>query len=379
MHHGMDTEGTDDTSEWAAIEGALPDGWKELAKTYGLIRPQPPQLKTKVTDIGQVLRLIFYHVAWNVALLTTTGAFAAANLLELSSVALHKWMIKIGPYLAELSARMAKEDKMFAPARWAGYDVKAADATTVTRPGAMGTTARVHKALRLSDMRVTQVDVTDEKGGETLRRFDVQEGELWILDRIYANPPGVAHATDRKGAVVVRYNRGALPLYDADGRPLDVWSKLTQLHNPLQMSEWEAWVRPAQGESIRGRLCAIRLPADKAEEARVRLRREQGSELTEESLAMADFVVLFTTVPHERLDTRLILELYRLRWQIELEFKRNKSITGLDKLPNFRQDTIFSWLQAKVLLRQIMRRLAAPRNNSSSEPSDSLPEHAQAA
>lgn len=379
MHHGMDGEGMDTPSEWAAIEGALPEDWKELAKTYGLIRPQPPQLKTKVTDIGQVLRLIFFHVAWNVGLLTTTGAFAAASLLALSSVALHKWMIKIGPYLAELSARMSKEDEIFAPARWAGYDVIAADATTVTRPGAMGTTARVHKALRLSDMRVTHVYVTDEKGGETLRRFDVQEGELWILDRIYANPPGVAHATSRKAAVIVRYNRGSLPLYDTDRRPLDVWSKLAQLHTPLQMSEWEAWVRPVRGEPIRGRLCAIRLPADKAEEARARLRREQGSELTEDSLAMADFVVLFTTVPYERLDTRLILELYRLRWQIELEFKRNKSITGLDRLPNFRQDTIFSWLQAKILLHQLMRKLATSRNNTSSASPDSLPEYAQAA
>jgi len=346
--------------QWETIEAALPVGWRELEKAYGLIRPQPPQLKTKVTDIGDLLRLVFYHVATNAGLVVATGAFVAGGLLEISGVALHKWMIKLGPYVADLTARMARAEATFAAERWAGYDVRAADATTVTRPGATGTTARMHSSLRLADLRVDQVYVTDDKGGETLRRFDVGEEQLWILDRIYANPPGIAHAKAGRAEVLVRYNRGALPLYDAKKQALDVWSKLAQLRHPLDRDEWEAWVHLADGEPIRGRLCAVRLPREKAEQARVRLRKEQGADVTAETLAMADFVVLFTTVPRSRLDTRLILELYRLRWQIELSYKRDKSITGLDELPNFRPDTIFSWLQTKVLLHQIARKLAAP-------------------
>ncbi len=73
---------------------------------------------------------------------------------------------------------------------------------------------------------------------------------------------------------------------------------------------------------------------------------------------MAEFVVVFTTVPKGKLTCDLILELYRLRWQIELEFKRDKSITGLDMLPNFRPVTIESWIYAKLLLHQITRKLA---------------------
>jgi IS4 transposase len=74
---------------------------------------------------------------------------------------------------------------------------------------------------------------------------------------------------------------------------------------------------------------------------------------------MAEFVVVFTTVKKNELTRDLILDLYRLRWQIELEFKRDKSITGLDRLPNFRPDTIESWIYAKLLLHQITRKLAA--------------------
>ncbi len=351
-----------DSAQWKAVEAILPTGWRELAEQQGLIRRNlPAQLGAKVHDIGVVLRLVFYQVATHVGLVTATAAFAAADVVTLSSVALHKWMRKLAPYLAELAKQMIGAGALFSPARWAGYNVLLVDATTVSRPGATGTTARLHTALRLADLRLVQVYVTDDKGGETLRRFDVSPGDLWIGDRGYAGPPGIAMVVAQGGDVLVRYNRGSLPLYGASGRPLDVLAELTKrLHRPLAKREWQAWVHPATGERIRGRLCAVRLPADKAVEARRRLQKEQGADITVETLAMADFVAVFTTAAADRLNTDRVLELYRLRWQVELEYKRDKSITGLDRLPNFRPDTIASWIYAKLLLHQILRKLSGP-------------------
>ena len=76
---------------------------------------------------------------------------------------------------------------------------------------------------------------------------------------------------------------------------------------------------------------------------------------------MADFVVVLITVPKDRLSTERVLELYTLRWQVELTIKRDKSIAGLDRLPNFRQDTIRSWILAKMLLSQIAHQVAMAR------------------
>ena len=184
--------------------------------------------------------------------------------------------------------------------------------------------------------------------------------QLWMGDRGYANPPGIATVTSAGADVLVRYNRGSLPLYDTASNLIDVRGKLKALRKPCRPREWAAWVHPQGHAAIRGRLCALRLPPEKAEEARVRLRREQGNDVTAESLEMADFVVVFTTVPRERLSVERVLELYCLRWQIELSIKRDKSIAGLDRLPNFRADTIASWILAKLLLTQIARKIATP-------------------
>jgi hypothetical protein len=48
-----------------------------------------------------------------------------------------------------------------------------------------------------------------------------------------------------------------------------------------------------------------------------------------------------------------------LRWQIELQFKRWKSLCHFDRLPNYRDDTIQSWLTAKLLLGFLLDRIGA--------------------
>jgi hypothetical protein len=77
-------------------------------------------------------------------------------------------------------------------------------------------------------------------------------------------------------------------------------------------------------------------------------------------LKAAEFVVVFTTVAAELIPTEGILERYALRWQVELHIKRDQSIAGLGRLPNFREDTIFCWLCAKLLLVEIARQITSP-------------------
>ena len=110
---------------------------------------------------------------------------------------------------------------------------------------------------------------------------------------------------------------------------------------------------------IDGRVIATRLPANKADEARKRLRAEMGAAVTAEALEMAAYVALFTSVPAARLPAEQCLATYRLRWQIELAFKRWKSLCHFDRLPNERSDTILSWLYGKLLLGLILDRIAS--------------------
>ena len=267
-------------------------------------------------------------------------------------------MKRLSGYLTVLLARMV-DAAAFAPEACGGLHVIAGDATTVQRPGSKGTTARVHYALRLADMTPRHIEVTDEHGGETARRFRPEPGEVWLLDRAYANPPGVAAIRKPGAHIIVRYNRGTLPLYDKKGKRIDVMGLLRATRERDAVRQVRAFVHVNKDEVIPGRLCWLRLPEEKAEGARRRAKREAEGACDAETLQAAEFVVVFTSVLGE-LAASQVLQLYRARWQVELEFKRSKSLRELDRLPNFLPETIHSWICAKLLLQLIAVRVAAP-------------------
>lgn len=344
-------------SDWEMIESHLPGDWRVLAGAMQLIRRQPAHLGAKITDIDQILKLVLHHVS-GASLRLTTAVGAAAGIVKISAVALHKWMKKLGPYLSMLLQRML-DSAAYAPERWAGFNIIVADATTVQRPGAKGTTARVHYALRLADLSSRHIEVTDDKGGETTRRFCPIGGELWIFDRVYANPPGIAWIRQQRADVIVRYNHGCLPLYDAKAKRLDVNGLFNATHEREIVHECGCYVHGPDGEVVSGRLCWLRLPEEKAARAQDRQRREAARSCSDEALRAAEFIAVFTTTDASQLSAAQVLELYRARWQVELEFKRDKSLGELDRLPNFLPETIYSWICAKLLLHQIAHKIAS--------------------
>ena len=343
--------------DWERIAAHLPVGFRSLAEEMGLLRERPSHMKTKIRDIGVVLRLVLHQAGTSSSLRATAALAAATAVVSISAVSLHQWIKKLGPYLTALLAQMVPTAS-FAPEKWGGFHVIGGDATTVQRPGSKGTTARVHYALRLADLTPRHIEVTDAHGGETARRFRAERGELWLLDRGYANPAGVAAIRTPGAHIIVRHNRGSLPLYDKRGKRLDVAALLRGTTGREIARQRRAFVHFGD-ERIAGRVCWLRIPEDKVAQARQRATREADGVCDDETLYTAEFVVVFTTVLQE-LTAAQVLELYRARWQIELEFKRSKSIRELDRLPNFLPATIHSWICAKLLLQLIATRIASP-------------------
>jgi hypothetical protein len=341
-----------DVENWSSIKTALPDGWERIADDNGLGPSARDSHNASKVRAESRLHTLLTMVAWNLSLRAVSGLFAAAGIHRVTHVGIHGWLRRSVATFEEFLRLMISSDAAFAAQRWAGYLVRAIDATTAQRPGATGITARIHIALCLWNMRLDQVKVTGVSAGETLRLFETRPGVLDIVDRGYCNPPSIAAAVDQGGDVLVRWNPGSLPLSRAGG-VVDV-HEVTGGLTPGQRRELSVTMPRRNGSPIPGRLVIERLPNDQAERARQRVRAEGGGRT---ALEQAPFVMLVTTVPADRLSAAQLLRLYRLRWQVELQFKRDKSITGLDLLPNFREDTIRAWLLAKLVLGQIARRL----------------------
>jgi len=185
---------------------------------------------------------------------------------------------------------------------------------------------------------------------------------LWVqpID-LDGKPKGDAFVTfdvvDAGGAILVRVNRHSLPMYGALKRRIDVPALLAATRRRGHAQEQTVTVKTQGGRETAARLCWVWLPKPEAEKARARVAREGGK--TDDELDAAEYMVLLTTAPRTRLSVDQVLDLYRARWQIELNFKRDKTIGQLDRLPSLTPATIQAWICANVLLGLIARRLSA--------------------
>lgn len=358
--------------DWQALLSYLPEDYEQLALEHKVLRPQWPNAKLK--SAADLLRLIFVHVGADLALRQTVALVAEGGGPKITAVRLHLKMCEAAPYLQALVGRMVHDTQRAAREMWDGYELVAIDATTVSGPGATGVDARIHALIRLTDLTIPQVHVTDAHGGETLRRFAWEPGQLVLADRGYSNAPGIAAVVKDGADVLVRVNRGALPLQGGDGKPLNVldWLRSLSGHRAAEMSVATNAGSAQKPHWISGRIVGFRLPDKEAAEARERVQREQGKDVSEEALEAASYVALFTTTRRERLSAARCVEAYRLRWQVELQFKRWKSLCHFDRLPNYRDDTIRSWLTAKVLLALLLDRMGSTIESTASPASRPL-------
>jgi hypothetical protein len=85
-----------------------------------------------------------------------------------------------------------------------------------------------------------------------------------------------------------------------------------------------------------------------------RARRDQ-EKVSPLSLELAEYFMIWTTL--KKLRDREVLELYRLRWQIELVFKRMKSIFGLGHLPKKDPLSAQAWLEGKLFVGLLIERM----------------------
>ena len=348
----MDTETL--LREWNIIAGFLPPDWRELARTTGALSRE-----REIRDPDTLLRLVLLHVGAGLSMRQTAARAERAGLARISDVSLRSRIRNAGPWLRMLAQRMFAASRLGGTpvATSEGRQVRVVDATTVSEPGSTGTDWRVHFSLRLSSLECDFFEVTDPSGGETYTRLPVQPGDVILGDRGYSHREGVAHVVDRGGDVVVRLNTGAFPLCDVHGAAFDLLGSLRTLphHEP---GEWQVTFT-ASGRCYAARVVAIRKSAEAARQSReklIRSARKKQKQVRPETLEAAGYVIVLTTLGSGTPASE-VLELYRARWQIELAFKRLKSLLGVGHVPKKDPEAARAWIHGKLLAVLLIERL----------------------
>jgi hypothetical protein len=353
---------TDILDHWLEVRWRLPAGFdlEATARARGAF-----SRARGVKSAEGLFRLALAYGGCGMSLRETCAWAEASGIASLSDPSLLERLAKAAPWLGDIVSAIIAERAAVPAGRWAGYRLRALDGTSICEPGADRTTWRLHVGYDLASGQVDQLELTDVHGAENLQRLTYQPGDIVLGDRYYARPRDLRPVVDAGADFIVRTGWNSVRLMHPDGQPFDLFATLAA----QKMQEGEVLVRLHEGttdavppEPLILRLVSYRKNRTQARAERSRLLKEakkRGRKPDPRSLKAASYILLLTSLPADT------LTLYRFRWQIELAFKRMKSLAGLDALPAKRPDLARAWIYAKLIAILIAERIAGQPPDSS--------------
>ena len=305
--------------------------------------------RRKVNSPTDLLRLIFTWAVAERSLEETTALAAESDLADLSAPALLGRFARAEEWLgAILGDLLTMRSGPILP----GANIRLIDATSISCRGSNNTERRVHLGMDLRTNRTTAIDISDRHGGETLERFTLRAGEIVIADRGYGKRKDIAHAARSGAYFIIRIGWTNLPLEHPGGEPFDLIGTLRAVPEACA-TEFAVQVRTAKDAVVPCRFVATRKSEPAAERARQQIladaRRHGNPQVDLRTLEAAGYVFVVTNLPEE-ISAESVLELYRLRWQIEMKFKTFKSVLHLGNPPTRSGELLNVYLAAKLIV-----------------------------
>ena len=342
--------------DWEVVRSWLPEDWQGEARRSGAF-----ERGRKIKTPEALLKLLLFRVCGG-SLRKTAMHAGVRGSQKVSDVAILKRQRASSAWLRGMIAGLliGFKIKLKAPDWLAGYHVRVVDATVVTEPTRAHSKWRIHYGYDLFGMRCDYLLVSDGDVGETLKHFPVEPGDLIIGDRLYASLAGMWYVRRRGGDFILRMRNKAFQYYPAaSSGEINLLQRLRGL-KPHQIKEWTLRIQASDYDPLLVRVCAFRLTdreAAKAQRRAEQAAQKDGRQLAPETQELQRYVVLVTSVASEKLSTIQILQLYRARWQIEIAFKRLKTLMGVGKLPCRTEASSSSWLLGKMLVALLVQRL----------------------
>ncbi len=166
------------------------------------------------------------------------------------------------------------------------------------------------------------------------------------------HPDPLAHILGQGADVIVRTPWKGARWLGKDGKPFDLLAALTAAEG-AGLLDTPIGIGRKKAPPLALRIVAFRKPKEAAEAARAKARaaaKREGYAISAGTLTAAEWVVLVTSLDAKAFDATEIGALYRVRWRIELAFKRLKSIIGLSAPPSEDPETAKTWILAHLLM-----------------------------
>jgi len=335
--------------DWNVVKRFFPKGWRVKSRELGAFTRGK-----NITSPDKLIRILLIHLADGCSLRETAARAREGKLGKFTDVALMKRLRNSSEWFRWMGQELLnhKGISLSKPKWLSNYRILSVDGSVITEPGATGTSWNMHYCFDIFDFKCQEFKVTTPKTGETFENFRVASGDLFMGDRAYGRLKGMKYLKNNGGEFIVRLKNKALTLYGNNGKEFFLLKHLSLLGEG-KTAEWNVFAGNKEGPQIPVRLCVIKKSKEAAEHSMKKAKQDlikKQRHVYEETIELHKYVILLTSITDQVTSANNILELYRARWQIELAFKRLKSIIGLGHLPKKDHNSAKAWMHGKIFI-----------------------------
>lgn len=304
--------------------------------------------KRGVRSAEDLLHLALLYGPGRLSLRSAASFATEAGIADLCDVSLLDRLRNSGGFLADVLAHLLADSRGAAVSQ-GRLQLNLVDGSTVSVAGSGGSDWRLHARYEPARGRFTDLVVSEATTAEALSCVAVRAGDVLVQDRGYARVRNFTHARTEGADFITRIGWRSVRLFDASGERFDLLGALCD--SGPEVSEHAVRIGALQ-HGVAARLIIARKPPEATARQRQRLRRkasrkQQASD--PRSVRAAGFLMLLTSLSAEQASAEEVVRLYRLRWQIELAFKRLKSLGGFADLQASDPRLARSWLLAHLI------------------------------
>ena len=275
------------------------------------------------------------------------------GIVSISDVALLKRIKSSSEWFRWMTQELLKRRgvNIIPPDDFKSYNVRSVDASVVSEPGSTGTDWRLHYSIELFNLMCDEFIVSTPKKGESFVNFKIQKNDLLIGDRAYVLYRGIKYIHDKGAYFIVRLIKRGMTLYEDNGSKINIIEKLKDIQVG-EIYELKCKAGANNSEKLPVRICAIKKSEAQAElsiRKAIKERKKKQKKVNLDALEYHRYIIVITNLP-DSIPADRIMEMYRLRWQIEISFKRLKSIFGLGHLPKKDLIAAQAWLHGKLFV-----------------------------
>ena len=330
-----------DEKEWPYILTLLPRDLEDSARqSEALMRCR------NVPNAAALIRMALAYAVSDLSLKDVAAWASTMGLADISGPGLFYRLRESEGWLEQVLAQSLGDDIKAAPR---GFRLRAVDATVINGPRPDGTQWRAHVRIDPQTGTFCSVELTDAHGGEGYGRHPIEPNEVVLGDRAYSSARGI-YAVQQAGAkVVARLNPHTLRTCDANRKVIRIWARTRKVPKTGALEFTILVPVPPAGKPKSHKPWPLAHAVAWIETRVVGARTRDG-----------EIIWIITTLTSAEATALQLLELYRLRWQIEMLFKRLKSLLHLDTLPSRQGPTARSWMLARLLAAALSQKLVQP-------------------